>query len=82
MNGGVRRWLVLLAGALLLGILMLSPFAWQRWVDTRYTPAIYTPEGMAWIDDNTMSTVLLRHQPELAPFLNQVDNAFAPWPRA
>lgn len=42
MNAGIRRWLVLLAGALLLGILMLSPFAWQRWVDTRYAPAIYT----------------------------------------
>ena len=35
-----------------------------------------------WIDDNTMSTVLLRHFPDLHPFLARVDNAFAPWPRA
>ena len=54
----------------------------DRFFTTDYTPAIYTPEGMAWIDDNSMSTVLLRHHPELAPMLNQVDNAFAPWPRA
>ena len=38
--------------------------------------------ALAWIDDNNMSTVLLRHYPELRPMLNQVDNAFAPWPRA
>ena len=54
----------------------------DRFFTTDYTPAVYTPEGMAWIDDNTMSTVLLRHFPQLAPFLNKVENAFAPWPRA
>ena len=42
MKDGVRRWVVLAAGAALLGMLMLSPFAWQRWVDTRYAPAIHT----------------------------------------
>jgi len=42
MNPGIRRWVVLAAGALLLGMLMLSPFAWQRWVDMRYAPAIHT----------------------------------------
>ena len=31
----------------------------DRFFTTDYTPAVYTPEGMAWIDDNTMSTVLL-----------------------
>ena len=54
----------------------------DRFFTTDYTPAVYTPEGMAWIDGNTMSTVLLRHFPVLAPFLNKVENAFAPWPRA
>ena len=54
----------------------------DRFFTTDYTPTIYTPEGMAWIDDNDMSTVLLRHHPQLAPFLNKVNNAFAPWPHA
>ena len=35
---------------------------------------------MRWIDDNDMSTVLMRHYPELAPVLRDVENAFAPWP--
>jgi len=42
MNAGVRRRLAPMFGALLLGVLILSPFAWQRWVDWRYAPAIYT----------------------------------------
>ena len=37
--------------------------------------------AVAWIEDNTMSSVLLRHYPELTPSLANVDNAFAPWPR-
>ncbi|GII91873.1 peroxidase family protein [Sinosporangium siamense] len=46
-----------------------------------YTPAVYTPEGLAWIDDTGMVDVLLRHHPELAPALAGVPNAFAPWRR-
>lgn len=53
----------------------------DRFFTVDYTPETYTPEGMAWIDDNTMSTVLLRHYPQLEPRLNKVENAFAPWPR-
>ncbi len=53
----------------------------DRFFTTDYTPAVYTKLGMDWIDNNTMSTVLLRHYPSLAPFLGQVNNAFAPWPR-
>ena len=54
----------------------------DRFFTTDYTATVYTPEGMRWIDDNTMSTVLLRHCPELQPFLAKVENAFAPWPHA
>ena len=54
----------------------------DRFFTTDYTPTVYTPEGLRWIDDNTMTTVLLRHFPDLQPFLARVDNAFAPWPRA
>ena len=53
----------------------------DRFFTTDFTPEVYTPEGMRWIGDNDMSTVLLRHYPELAPVLRSVDNAFAPWPR-
>ena len=53
----------------------------DRFFTIDFTPEVYTPEGMRWIADNDMSTVLLRHYPELAPVLRSVDNAFAPWPR-
>ena len=54
----------------------------DRFFTTDYTPAVYTPEGIRWIDDNTMKTVLVRHFPQLEPILRDVKNAFAPWPTA
>ena len=53
----------------------------DRFFTTDYTPAVYTPAGMEWIDHNTMATVLLRHYPSLAPALRGVTNAFTPWTR-
>jgi hypothetical protein len=53
----------------------------DRFFTRDFTPAVYTPEGMRWIDENTMVTVLLRHCPELAPALRSAGNAFALWPR-
>ncbi len=44
-----------------------------------YTPAVYTRPGIDWIENNNMTTVLLRHFPELTPVLQQAKNAFAPW---
>ena len=32
----------------------------DRFFTDDYRPEIYTPEGLDWIDDNTMRTVLLR----------------------
>jgi hypothetical protein len=52
----------------------------DRFFTTDFRPEIYTPEGMAWIGENDMSSVLVRHCPDLAPVLRSVDNAFAPWP--
>ena len=52
----------------------------DRFFTTDFRPEIYTPEGMAWIDENDMSSVLVRYYPDLAPVLRSVDNAFAPWP--
>jgi hypothetical protein len=51
----------------------------DRFFTVDFTPKVYTPEGMAWLDDNTMSTVLLRHYPQLARALTGARNAFAPW---
>jgi hypothetical protein len=51
----------------------------DRYFTTDYRPEIYTQEGLDWISNNTMRSVLLRHYPELRPALREVDNAFAPW---
>jgi hypothetical protein len=53
----------------------------DRFLTVDYRPEIYTAEGLKWIDDNTMRSVLLRHFPALAPALEGVDNVFAPWKR-
>ena len=53
----------------------------DRFFTTDYNARIYTQAGLDWIDDNDMSTVLLRHFPELLPSLRNVKNAFAPWQR-
>ena len=51
----------------------------DRFFTTDFTPQVYTPEGMDWIEANDMSSVLVRHYPQLAPALHGVRNAFAPW---
>lgn len=53
----------------------------DRFFTTDYTENVYTKVGMDWIEDNTMSSVLLRHYPSLSPALRGVRNAFAPWAR-
>jgi Animal haem peroxidase len=51
----------------------------DRFFTTDYTPEVYTQVGLDWIDDNDMSSVLLRHFPDLAPSLRNIKNAFFPW---
>jgi Animal haem peroxidase len=51
----------------------------DRFFTRDYTPQVYSPVGMQWIDETTMSTVLLRHCPELRPALRGLDNAFTPF---
>lgn len=53
----------------------------DRFFTTDYTPEVYTQVGLDYIDDNTMSTVLLRHFPSLQPSLRGLKSAFAPWRR-
>lgn len=51
----------------------------DRFFTVDYTPQVYTPVGLEWLNENTMKTVLLRHYPQLEPALGKVKNAFAPW---
>jgi hypothetical protein len=52
----------------------------DRFYTDDFTPEVYTPEGMAWIENATMKQVLLRHFPELGNTgLADVTNAFYPW---
>lgn len=53
----------------------------DRFFTTDYTPEVYTQVGLDYIDDNNMSTVLLRHFPGLRPSLRDLKSAFAPWSR-
>lgn len=53
----------------------------DRFFTVDFTPEVYTPIGMSWIDENSFATILLRHHPELAPALRSVANPFAPWKR-
>jgi hypothetical protein len=53
----------------------------DRFLTTDFTPEVYTQVGIDWIENNGMTSVLLRHFPELAPALHRVPNAFAPWNR-
>jgi hypothetical protein len=51
----------------------------DRFFTTDYNVNLYTRPGMDWINHNTMTSVMLRHYPRLAPALRQVTNAFVPW---
>jgi len=51
----------------------------DRFLTNDYTAAVYTQPGIDWIENNNMTTVLLRHFPELTPILQRTANAFAPW---
>jgi hypothetical protein len=54
----------------------------DRLLTDDYTPEVYTPVGMEWVEQNGMREVLLRHAPSLAPILADVRNMFFPWPKA
>jgi hypothetical protein len=51
----------------------------DRFFTDDFRPEIYTPEGIKWVKENNMTTVLKRNYPELAPALEGVKNPFAPW---
>ncbi len=52
----------------------------DRFFTDSYNEDVYTPEGMRWIDDVDLKTVILRHYPELAATgLANIRNGFEPW---
>lgn len=51
----------------------------DRFFTSDYREEIYSREGLQWIEEASMSAVLLRHYPALAPALAGKSNAFAPW---
>ena len=52
----------------------------DRFYTDSYTEDVYTAEGLRWIDQTDLKTVLLRHYPELADTgLANIKNAFEPW---
>jgi hypothetical protein len=54
----------------------------DRFLTDDYTPEVYTPAGIDWVEGNGMREVLLRHEPSLGPVLADVRNCFFPWPKS
>jgi hypothetical protein len=51
----------------------------DRFLTVDFRPEVYSPFGMDWVANNGMTSVILRHCPELAAVLPRGANAFAPW---
>lgn len=51
----------------------------DRFLTVDFRPEVYTPLGMDWIERGGMTSVILRHCPELAGILPRGASAFAPW---
>ena len=54
----------------------------DRFFTNDYSPEIYSPVGLEWVEKHTMADVVVRHHPELAQALEGSQNAFAPWRKA
>ncbi len=52
----------------------------DRFFTVDYGPRLYTQIGIDWVEQTTMSDVLVSHYPALVPTLARVENAFQPWP--
>jgi len=52
----------------------------DRFYTDCYNEDVYTEEGLRWIDQTDLKTVILRHYPQLAATgLANIKNAFEPW---
>src|SRR5262249_19781185 len=51
----------------------------DRFFTTDFRPEVYTPAGFAWVQDNSLRTVLERHVPQLPPPFANIRNVDFPW---
>jgi hypothetical protein len=53
----------------------------DRFLSHDYRPEVYTREGIDWVEDNSMKSILSRHFPSIAFAMDGIpdDNAFKPW---
>ena len=51
----------------------------DRFLTVDFRPEVYTPLGMDWVANNGMTSLILRHCPDLAAVLPRGASAFAPW---
>jgi hypothetical protein len=53
----------------------------DRFLSHDYRPEIYTKEGIDWVEENGMKSVITRHFPSVAFAMDGIedDNAFKPW---
>ena len=51
----------------------------DRFLTVDFRPEIYSPLGMDWIAQNNMTSLILRHCPELSGMVPRTQSAFAPW---
>ena len=53
----------------------------DRFLSHDYRPEIYTKEGIDWVEENGMKSVISRHFPSVAFAMDGIpdDNAFKPW---
>ena len=51
----------------------------DRFLTVDFRPEVYSKVGMDWVNENGMSSVILRHFPEAATLIPRSRSAFAPW---
>jgi hypothetical protein len=51
----------------------------DRFFTDDFTDEVYTAEGMTWVKENGMASVLMRHCPDLAPAVQDLPNPFGIW---
>jgi hypothetical protein len=51
----------------------------DRFFTTDFRPEVYTPAGFAWVQNNSLRTVLERHVPQLRPHFANIRNVYFPW---
>jgi hypothetical protein len=54
----------------------------DRFYTDDFRPEVYTPAGYAWVQDNSLRSVMERHCPDLRFCFADVRNMFFPWAKA